>query len=145
LITTYEVGAVFKVIDEATRNIRKILGEVKLQEAIDKVNAAFKIMGPNAEQVGKIGELATEWGKVATGMSTSADSMTAAAREGAVAAKSALETAEAAAATAASARAAKIRVARYRALLRHQANRLFRSCLMRHGPACGAYVGRTVR
>jgi hypothetical protein len=101
MITSYEVGAIFKVVDEATTPLRKILGEVKnLLKAVQDVNKEMKLVVPTSEQVEKIGALAKAWGDVAKEMGDAAAGMTTAAKEGAAAAKSATEEAAAARAAA---------------------------------------------
>jgi hypothetical protein len=71
VIVSYEVGAIFKIIDEASPALRKMLGQIReLRLALDKVKAsmaevgAFKPPAGIGTAIGETNELATSWGRV---------------------------------------------------------------------------------
>jgi hypothetical protein len=71
MITSYEVGAIFRIIDEASPGLRKILAQVReLRVALDKTKtamsefAAFKPPAGIGTAIGQTNELAASWTRV---------------------------------------------------------------------------------
>ena len=72
MITSFEVGAVFKIINEASPQLTKILRQVReLNVALDKARESLATLGKNAIPAGlttavaETGDLAKAWGDVA--------------------------------------------------------------------------------
>ncbi|WMT77452.1 hypothetical protein [Bradyrhizobium sp. Ash2021] len=70
MIVSYEVGSIFRVIDEASPALRKILAEVRrLNTALDQARASLAAFGKSpvalTAAISEAGALATAWGDVA--------------------------------------------------------------------------------
>src|ERR1700738_1088353 len=96
MITSFEIGAVFKILDQASPALRKILAEVReLNVALDKARANLAAMGKLAMPTGltaAVGEtqaLATAWREVAAASALASRNLTTAGAAGRSAAVSA--------------------------------------------------------
>src|SRR5712671_6608900 len=83
MISGFEVGAIFRIIDEASPALRKILAEVReLNKVIDQARANLATLGKSAMPVGlttAVGEtqaLARAWQEVAAASALAGRSLT---------------------------------------------------------------------